>query len=485
MENLFSMKNSFVVCGAIFLIINIPLAAQDYHAVQGSSYAGSLGIANNPSSMLSTPFQWDLTLLGVQFKSSTNILTVHNFSILSPSKKSQYSINEGDFKRKARMSFNLNLFNARITLNRRQAIGFGVNLRAYARIKTDVYNYNDSIGNVRDFFNLNSTNRQLNGSFMGSSWLEIFGSYSRTIWDRPQSRLNAGLTLKASRGISGAFAKLEDIRFQNQIQPGQQYYELKAGKLSYGYSSNYDKWNENKNTHQNTRDFLAYTEGGLSLDAGVEYFIKSGAVPAFDEDDYYDYDWKIGASLLDLGLNQFKYGNGSRSASGIRTNITDTSLEQKFQTISNLDRANDSLATMVNSFSVLTGKFIVINPARLVINVDRFLYDAFYVNGELSLNLSALAGNKYYHVEELNLLTLTPRWETKNLGIYLPIQLTATGNFWVGGAFKAGPLLLGVHNWANVFSKKKIQKGGGYLAIVIRPGKNVEGKKDRRLNCPK
>jgi hypothetical protein len=119
-----------------------------------------------------------------------------------------------------------------------------------------------------------------------------------------------------------------------------------------------------------------------------------------------------------------------------------------------------------------------------VINVDRFLSDAFYFNAELSLNLSPIAGSKYYHVEEINFLTLTPRWETKNLGVYLPIQLNAAGNFWVGGAFKAGPLLLGVHNWANIFAKDKMQRGGGYVALVIRPGKIIEKKRDRRLNCP-
>src|SRR3984893_7738009 len=103
MENHFSMKKPFPLYGAVFLIINIPLVAQNYHAVQGSSYAGSLGIANNPSSMLSTPFRWDVTLAGAQFKASTNVLTIYKFSLLSPSKQSQYAINQGDYKRKAKI----------------------------------------------------------------------------------------------------------------------------------------------------------------------------------------------------------------------------------------------------------------------------------------------------------------------------------------------------------------------------------------------
>ena len=434
--------------------------------------------------MLSTPYSWDLTLAGAQFKSSTNIITIHDFSLLSPSKNSSYSINQGDFERKGRTSFNLNLLNARIALDRKTAIGFGINVRGLGRIRTDPFNYHDSIVSVRDFFAVNPTNRALGGEFIGSTWIEIFGSYARTIWDRPDSRLNAGLTLRASRGLSGAFSQLENVRFQSHAQGSYQYFTLQSGRVSYGYSSNFDRIDDNKNARQNARDFLAYTEGGAAFDLGAEYFIKSGAIPTYDEDDYFDYEWRIGLSLLDIGANQYKYGLESATASGVQPNLSDSTLEQKFQDITSLAEANDSLATVVQTFNSLVGKFTVMNPTRLVLNVDRFLYDAFYINAEVSINLSPLAGSKYHHVEELNLITLTPRWETKNLGLYLPIQLNAAGNFWVGGAFKAGPLLFGVHNWANVFSKDKIQSGGAYLALVIRPGKIIEQKKDRRLNCP-
>jgi hypothetical protein len=114
----------------------------------------------------------DLTLVGAQFKASTNIITIHDFSLLSPSKKSTWSINEGDFERKARTNFNINLLNARIALNRKTAIGFGINLRGYGRIRTDPYNFDDSLKDVRDFFAINPTNRPYGGKFIGSSWVE-------------------------------------------------------------------------------------------------------------------------------------------------------------------------------------------------------------------------------------------------------------------------------------------------------------------------
>ena len=94
------------------------------------------------------------------------------------------------------------------------------------------------------------------------------------------------------------------------------------------------------------------------------------------------------------------------------------------------------------------------------------------------------------------MLAVTPRWETRLLGAYLPVLLNTKNQLWVGGAIKAGPLLLGTHNLANLFSKNKSANGGFYLALTFRPGKNHDGesnnsadrqsvKSKRSIQCPK
>jgi hypothetical protein len=90
---------------------------------------------------------------------------------------------------------------------------------------------------------------------------------------------------------------------------------------------------------------------------------------------------------------------------------------------------------------------------------------------------------KYLQVKELNFISVTPRWETKKWGFYLPIQFNNENQFWIGGAVKAGPLLLGIHNWANMFSSTSTQNGGGYIALVLHASDFPSGKKDKRLNC--
>jgi len=57
-----------------------PSFGQHYQAVHGSNYAGSLGVMNNPASALSSPLPWDITLLGLQLKNSTNFFYIEKYN---------------------------------------------------------------------------------------------------------------------------------------------------------------------------------------------------------------------------------------------------------------------------------------------------------------------------------------------------------------------------------------------------------------------
>ena len=480
------MKYLFLVVWPC-LVTAFSAEAQNYHAIQGSSYAGALGVHNNPASIVNTPFKWDLVLFGTQLKSSTNAFSIHNYSLLSSPANSLYRVDKGQYKRKANLDFNLNLLNARIALNRKSSIAFGVNIRSYTTLQTSAYNFIDTIGNASDFLKINQDFNTANGKLLSSSWLEAYISYARTISDNEFGRLNAGITIRAGRGISGAYAHINNISVSRNIQNNTTVDNVNAADIIYGYSSNYDRWQSSNSNSQNINNFFNYTEGGASIDAGIEYLIKpQGTTSFYDEEDYNDYDWKLGLSLLDIGGNQYKYGTQSRVISSVKTTISGSTLDNKFDsTLSSVKAFNDSLATIVNGYQA-GGKFTVLNPMRLVANVDHYLTGNFYINAELSVNIPLSSIKKsYLQVKEINLLTVTPRWETKRFGFYLPIQYNTQNQFWVGGAFKAGPLLLGFHNLVNLFSKTSTQNGGGYMALILRASKGSNGKTDKRLNCPR
>ncbi|MDF2187478.1 hypothetical protein [Paraflavitalea sp. CAU 1676] len=468
------------------LVAQTMVIAQNYHAVNGSSYAGSLGIGNNPASIVNTPFAWDVTIFGVQGKPATNAVGVYNYSLLSSPANSAWKVEGGYFGRFAQANANVNLLNTRIALKRRAAIAFGANFRSYTNLNTNPYAFQDTLKTAQAFLMMNGGNTKFKADLISSSWLEFFASYGQTILDDDHRRLNAGVTMRLSRGLSGAHTKLATGQVEMLVENGKNVFVLRDATARYGYSANFDGWKDEKSTGQNIRDFANTTEGGVSFDVGVEYLIKEYLPYDFNDDEerYYDYDWKIGISLMDIGFNQYKHSLNSRTISGLKGELRDVDLDEKFKNIEGIKGFNDSLQTIVSSMARLSGNFMVLNPTRLVVNVDRYLFDAFYVNADISINLSPLAGDKRLYVKETNLLAVTPRWETRSLGVYLPMMYNTERQFRVGGAIKAGPLLLGIHNWGTLFAKNKMHNGGGYIAFIVRPGSNSRNKRDKMLDCP-
>lgn len=470
----------------IGLVCSLSGQAQDYHAIEGSPYAGAIGVANNPASIVNASYPWDITVFSLEEKNTTNAIRFTDFSYISKDTL-HYQFANGYMKRYAAFNFNVHLLNVRLALGRKQAIAFGANLRCYGSVRTGPVNYNDTLQNMNQFFKANE-GTTYSANMVSSTWVELFATYSKILVDDAYGRLNGGITLKGMRGISGAYVQLESGSVNRTIPPGSALtiYDLAAGSGRYAYSANYDYWKNGRSGIQNLEDFLGHTRPGAAVDFGVEYLVKPQTVNVYDEgDSYYDYNWKIGVSLLDVGENVYKYGSQSRTVADPKTNVADSELNEKFDYLKTLAGFNDSMATIVNSFNKLRGLFKVWNPTRLVINIDRPMPDHFAVNTNLTLNLGGSNSGRHLFTKEITLLSVTPRWETKKLGAYLPVQVTTDGRVWVGGAFKAGPLLLGIDNWLNLISKNKMANGGIYLALVIKPGKGFTFKEDKKYTCPR
>lgn len=452
--------------------------AQNYNAIHGSDYSGGLGVYNNPSSIVNSPYNWDLTVIGFQFQTNSNIIKGPNFPFSMLPNATFYMAN-GNFKRYADVTLDLHLLNGRIRLNDNSAVAFGLNVRQNTQGKTSSVNYTDSVKGPRSFLFLNEQNGKIELDVAHSAWLEVYGSYAKTIWDHETSRLNGGVSFKLLRGMSGAYASAKNVGVVSEQNNDQTIYKITNGDVKYGYSSNYGDGQSIA-----ASDLFSNGKIGFAVDLGAEYVIKSQAISSAFDDVSTEYDWKIGFSLLDLGWTTYEHSSGSRHASSIKDGVSSFVLQEKFSSTSGIPSFNDSVATIVNNFTPVSGNFKVMNPARAVINVDRYLSGNFYLNSELSVNL-APGGSNSYVLKESKFLTVTPRWETKRLGFFAPVQVNRHGSFWIGGALKAGPLLIGTHNLLNILSKNKFLGSGAYMALTIRPFESHKrDSRSRQYECP-
>ena len=297
-----------------------------------------------------------------------------------------------------------------------------------------------------------------------------------------------GVTVKGIRGVSGVYLQLDRLRFTEITRPGQvPAYVVTDPGGKYGYSSNYDQLQDGKSTGQNINDFLRFSQGSFGVDIGAEYLIKDDYAPLYDDMERLEYNTKIGISILDVGRNLYKHGRYSRTFNGVLTDVSDDELENKFSSPDDIEDFYDSLETVVQHLQVPATNYYIWQPTRLVINVDKHLRDNFYINGELSVNFFSTRTTKHLRTRELNVLSVTPRWETSLLGVYLPVQVNAQGQLWIGTAFKAGPLLLGIHDWRSLMSKNKIFNGGAYLALVVRNffSSSQKERNIKYMDCPR
>jgi hypothetical protein len=437
---------------------------QNYQAIHGSSRAGgSLTVHNNPASIVHIPFGWDVTVFSMQEKHTTNAFLLTNASLFNVRNLKVGSVN-GDGKRFIAGNTDIHILNARIRLDSRQAIAFGVNFRSAFSARTSRGNWQDTIQDLHSFLEINTNNLPFSATARASSWVEIFGSYGRTIVDNGSAIINAGITLSLNRGVGGAYLGAHNINYFRSGSPRNRSFDISNAELQYGYSANIDDVRDN-----NSSAIFRRSRTGFSLSAGLEYIM-----PSFESESEYDYEWKIGASVLDLGFSPYQYSRNSRNAVFNKDNITDSMVESGFKNVGTIEEAVDTLTSLAGSSSTPIGNFTIMHPARIVINADRHLQGNFYLNAELTIPVTSILSDKYLFVRDINFLAVTPRYESRLLGAYLPITLNTQQQVWIGGAFRAGPLLLGVHNWANVFSKNKLHRGGFYLALTFRPGRKGE-----------
>ena len=462
-----------------------PSFGQQYQAVHGSNFAGSLGIMNNPASALSSPLPWDITLLGLQLKNSTNFFYIEKYDPSGKDPQLAAWIQNGEYKRRLNTQFNMNLLNTRIRTSNRSAISFGMNIRSASLGGSSTYNFIDTILLPNTFLKVNMNNQPLDAFVRSSTWAEAYGSLALNLADKKHFIWNAGATIKSNMGLAGIHASITNGQFKEYVRPVNNLYEVTTAELNYGYSANLDFWDPAASTKSNLKRYRSQSIGGTSVDLGMEWIIKDQRnIELFNNKSQYNYTWKFGLSMLDLGYANYKYGLESVKTSGVKPNINGIALARKFDsTITGLDVLNDSIQTAVGQFNTLAGEFRMSHPTRIVFNVDRQITDLIYINAELSIPIQART-RANMQTQDLNLLTITPRRETQKYGVYLPLSMTRDGSFWIGAAVKAGPVLFGFHR-VPIGTKTSYQNGGAYLAYTISPSEKLRKPKAKIIECPK
>ncbi len=459
--------------------LQIPVQAQQYHAFNGSSYAGAISIFNNPASSVNNLHKWDLNLFSLQTTVSTNHLLLENFSYKNPG-NTTLKVEDGVNSYFGHQSSDFNLMHFQYQLDRKSAFTVGFRGRIYDHFKSNsAFAFSDTISSTYSFFRMNRTTPSIGGFFTHVGFVEMNLNYSRELYSSPYSRLTGGINVQIDKALSGAYTKVKNVTTQEVINGNDTNYVFIDGIAEYAYSTNYDI--SYTSASQFAKSFVKNSKTGIGLSLGLEYTTYKDPVEEGSMYNPLNYDWKLGFSIMDIGANKFKPSTSSGIFKDPVALFDYTVLEKKFGNAASVDEFKDSLKTIFNDYDSIYNNFSISKPTRIILNIDKNLGNHFAVNALLNMNIYSTSHHTQLRTRETNLITVTPRWENITWGFYLPIQYNSQGKLWIGAAVKLGPLLLGFHDFSGGQTIKSVN-GGGYLSLSIHPFNKK--KILSRLDCP-
>jgi len=172
------------------------------------------------------------------------------------------------------------------------------------------------------------------------------------------------------------------------------------------------------------------------------------------------YKLKVGLSVLDIGYAKFKKGTYSRN---FTADINLWNLHE-FDSVNTFDDF-DSLLNAKYPMNKGDQYYKMNLPTAFALQVDYHIYKDFYAN--FTTYWSPRFKKDAEKVHDLTTFSITPRWDHKWFGAFIPVSYDLTGNFKAGIALRVGPLILGTNSLAPWVSKSKIYGADAYAMLKI------------------
>lgn len=482
----YSMKNKQRILGLCWMLVLglvIPFTArgQAFTAPQGSIYGGVLNTPFQPASTATSPYAWQLEIFGINGSlSSHGFLFTHNDPRF-PQDSSGYGFHavSGDIKRWAQLQSDVSLLHAQFQVHHGLSLGLGLSAHAMLSTSHSSIVYTNTMKQPSDFFVANSDERVLSAEIGSAQWMDVYVNLAKVLKNDDDKSLSVGGTLALNKGLAAEWVNIRKIIVQQtntgSASPIPQF--LGTFDATYAYSSSLDK-----NANAPNQSFWQHAMQGSSwtpsLSLGMQFVHRKGStIAGMHDTDPADYLWKFEASVTDFGALRF---NSSPNSTHVLGTMDDNALQRfmnLIDTVNDVSTLTDSLRQQVAT-SAFSGPLKMSLPTALRLNFDKKFAHGIAVNVGAVLDASILVPGVTYHLHTLNYAVVTPRWENKHFGAYLPLYVNQYGKGMIGAAVRVGPLLVGLHDVAYPF-QHEFSQGGAYMALVISHFKR------KPSECPK
>ncbi|MCK0189539.1 DUF5723 family protein [Arenibacter sp. F20364] len=465
---------------AFIILIAATVQGQSYIGFGTDNYNGVHGLISNPANIVDSRFKTDINLIGVSGLVGNDYYGAKFGDIF----KDSFDFDDDGTKspkEKNTAYGNVDILGPSFMFNINSKNSLAIFTRG--RVFTNVNDINgDTFDNISNEFDENEDFNVDEGDYQMSAnaWAETGVTYATVLMDQEQHFLKGGISLKYLMGYGSAYSSGKNIVIDYDADGSGTTGSIDSqGEIAYGNSDNI------------TNDFEDYefkkSADGFGVDLGfvyewrpnfADYTVTDKDGNPYAPKDINKYKLKFGLSLTDLG--SLNYKEGTEDAYDITNSIS----EDDFDNEEGFEDKLNNLYTQIRSGNA--SKAVL--PTALHLNADWNINNRFYMNLNTDLSITSKSNANTNSIA--NIVSLTPRFESKWFSFYSPVSYVENLGVQWGAGLRAGPLYIGSGSILTVLTSDESKGADVYAGLKIpiyqsRPkDKDDDGVLDKVDGCP-
>lgn len=426
------------------ITFNVIGFAQSFPGYISGNYIGVNSVFSNPANIADSRYRWDINLISVHAGIGNNNASFKLDNIGDAFSGDVDSILFGSSAKKTNAMANIDVFGPSFMFNagKKTSVALTTRVRTLANIKDIdgqlIKSIDDNLSGSLPLTLSSDANQKV----VVNGWADFGLTLAQVLYSDKHHFLKGGITGKYLAGVANTYANITNFKgTADEDGFGDTYIRDASGGVAIGISGvDVDNFEAN--------DLLKFKSSGFGADVGLVYEYRpygDAATAKFPN----KYKYKIALSLMDMGSIKYtpdptKTAAYSISISGAQKWYPGELQDSSLSGIKNyLDNNGDPAGSSpyFTSLGSSSASYKASLPTNLQASIDYNVHKNLFVGLAAQLNV-AKKDNKYASYYN-NSVTLTPRYEGRAFGIYLPLNYNELTDFNAGVSLRFGPVFLG------------------------------------------
>ncbi len=501
------MKKYLLLLGILFSYF---INAQDFTGFNQSNYAGITGVYLQPASIVDSRMKFDMNLVGLNLGVYNNYVGVKREAFKRAKDENgkttmpafddtafveKYMVERTNGRNKSvYLTDRIAGPSFMVSINHKNAFAITSSLRSYVNVDGVSPNLAKLAYEEFKYPSLWVTN--LNNKYLSvqeMTWAEYGLTYAHVFKEDNEHYFKGGATVKLLQGIQSSYMFVKDLNYNFQTDTTLSIFQ---SEVNYGHSDNLNLKDIQIGGDKTGTKVFDYSQSypGIGFDFGVVYEWRPSYMKyKYDMDGEKDlwrrdknkYKLKVGFSVTDIGSIKFKKGSTSGN---FKADVGFWNLKPI-----NPGSVGEFDDTLKGRFGNLSGPstYKMNLPTAMSLQIDYQVWKDVYVNFTPYIAFQFKKNDTKVH--DISSLTLTPRWDHKWFGVFIPVQYNFLDGFRAGAAVRLGPIIVGSSNLAPLVGQKTVYGADVYAMLKVpvpygrpkdRDKDGVSNKKDKCKDVP-